>query len=244
MDEHGWKIKPLLKEIVLSAAYQQTSSTTLDRVEKDPHNKYLSRGSRTRLSSEMIRDQALAVSGLLNPELLGPSVMPWQPEHIQSFGGRFWYPSEGKDRYRRALYTYWKRTSPYPSMSTFDSPTRSFCSSRRVRTNTPLQSLVLLNDPVYVEAAKALAGRMLEKHPEDILAAISHGYQLLTMEEISPKKLAVFDKLYQDALNDYRSNPVKLINNNGEKSGATPEIKSMELVANVLLNLDEVITRR
>ena len=155
----GWDVKAMLTTMVASATYQQTSNVTPDRLEPDPDNALLSRGPRFRLSAEMLRDQALAASGLLSPKIGGPPVMPWQPEGIWQvvYSSKQWETSPGKDRYRRALYTLWRRTSPYPSMTTFDAPSGETCTIRRIRTNTPLQALVTLNDPTLMEAAQHLA---------------------------------------------------------------------------------------
>ena len=157
METDHWSVKKLLKRLVMSATYRQQSSATPAMLAKDPFNKLLARGPRVRLSAEAVHDQALAVSGLLSHKMYGPSVMPVQPDGIwqSPYDGESWKQSTGEDLHRRALYTYWKRTAPYPSMVTFDSPSREFCQLRRLRTNTPLQALVTLNDPVYVEAARA-----------------------------------------------------------------------------------------
>ncbi|MBD3626799.1 DUF1553 domain-containing protein [Cyclobacterium sp.] len=235
-EDHNWSMKSLIKMIVMSASYRQSSVSSDVKLAKDPYNKYLSRGSRTRLPAETIRDQALAISGLLNRELYGPSVMPYQPENIIGFGGRFWFESEGQDKYRRAVYTYWKRTHPYPSMVTFDSPSREVCTSRRVRTNTPLQSLVLLNDPVYVEAASAWAKRILEESGEDIKAGIEKNLQLVTAKPPEQEKVEVLHQLYQESLAYYEQE--------GKDLDANPKLAAMRLVSNAMLNLDEFITRR
>lgn len=187
-EDMNWSMKKLIKKIVMSQSYRQSSATNEEKIKKDPYNKFLSRGSRTRLPAETIRDQALAISGLLNEKQLGPSVMPYQPENIISFGGKFWFPSEGEEKYRRAVYTYWKRTHPYPSFVTFDSPSREVCTSRRIRTNTPLQSLVLLNDPVYIEAADAWAKRILKESEGNIKNGIEKIYGLLLPKCLSRKK--------------------------------------------------------
>jgi hypothetical protein len=159
MHVHNWSIKKLLKEMVLSATYRQESKITKQALEKDPLNKYYGRSSRMRLSAEQIRDQALAISGLLSKKMYGPSVKPWQPEGIwmSPYDGDYWKQSHGEDQYRRALYTYWKRTAPYPSMISFDGVGREVCTSRRIRTNTPLQALVTLNDSVYLQASRNFA---------------------------------------------------------------------------------------
>ncbi|MCK5103050.1 MAG: DUF1553 domain-containing protein, partial [Cyclobacteriaceae bacterium] len=148
MHDFNWSTKALLKYIVSSATYRQSSSVPHEYLNLDPQNKYFARAPRVRLSPEQIRDQALVVSGLLSPKMYGPSVMPYQPDRIWNspYSGVKWKKSEGEDQYRRALYTYWKRTSPYPSMELFDVMAREVCTSRRINTNTPLQALVTLND--------------------------------------------------------------------------------------------------
>lgn len=157
----GWDVKAVLTTMVTSATYRQTSNVTPGKLEADPDNTLLSRGPRFRLSAEMLRDQALAASGLLSAKIGGPPVMPWQPEGIWQvvYSSKQWETSPGEDRYRRALYTLWRRTSPYPSMTTFDAPSGETCTIRRIRTNTPLQALVTLNDPTLMEAAQQLAKR-------------------------------------------------------------------------------------
>src|SRR5690606_532505 len=203
-DKHQWHIKPLIKDIVLSATYQQNTAVTEDALEKDPYNKFLSRGARTRLPAEAIRDQALAISGLLNPLMYGPSVMPYQPESITSFNGRFWNESEGDDRYRRAVYTYWKRTNSYPSMVAFDSPSREICTSKRVRTNTPLQALTLLNDPAYVEAADAMAKRIMDQYPGEVEKGIKDCLQLVTGVPPQEEKAEALLDLYKETVTYYQ----------------------------------------
>ncbi len=153
--DHGWSLKQLLKTIVMSSTYRQSSVISETKLAKDPQNRLLSRGPRFRMSAEMIRDQALAASGLLSYKIGGPSVMPPQPDGVwkSTYSDRKWVNAEGEDRYRRGLYTYWKRTSPYPAMTTFDAGSGEVCLMRRVRTNTPLQALITLNDPAYFEAA-------------------------------------------------------------------------------------------
>src|SRR5690606_28113738 len=160
--DHGWRVPSLLRERVRSAPHRPSPRVTPQLLELDPRNRLLARGPRVRLSAEQVRDQALAVSGLLSDSMFGPGVMPPQPPGVWNspYNSREWVTSEGEDRYRRAVYTYWKRTAPYPSMVSFDAPSREFCVSQRNQTNTPLQALVTLNDPVYVEASRALARRM------------------------------------------------------------------------------------
>ncbi|MCY7356520.1 MAG: DUF1553 domain-containing protein [Rudanella sp.] len=243
METDKWSVKKLLKRMVLSATYRQRSEASPEGIEADPGNKYLMRGPRVRLSAEQVRDQALAASGLLNRKLYGPSVMPPQPEGIwqSPYSGESWKLSDANDRYRRAMYTYWKRTAPYPSMVTFDSPSREFCQVRRLRTNTPLQALVMLNDPVYVEAARSLADCMREsgKTPEQQIQA---GFRRVMLRDMSPRKLAVLVKLYRNTERHYRMYPDearKLL----DFDRASPELAAMTVTANTMLNLDEVITK-
>ncbi len=188
----GWDIKRFIRLIVTSETYRQSSKIESGMAERDPDNRLLARGPRVRLTAEMVRDQALAASGLLSPVMFGPSVRPVRPALGLSaaFGGGLdWQTSTGGDQHRRALYTEWRRTSPYPSMSTFDAPSREVCTLRRDRSNTPLQALVLLNDPVYVEAAQALARRLTAEDfragqrdprrlpPRAVATAFGHGTQ-------------------------------------------------------------------
>src|SRR5690554_4322638 len=239
-DKHDWHIKPLIKQIVLSATYQQSSAVNKEQLEKDPYNKFMTRGARTRLPAEVIRDQALAISGLLKPTSYGPSVMPYQPESITSFNGRFWNESEGEDRYRRGVYTYWKRTNSYPSMVAFDSPSREVCASKRIRTNTPLQALTLLNDPAYVEAAEAMAEKIKKQYPGEIEKGISECLQLITGTPPQKEKTAALVELYKEGLTYYQQDM------KGQKllKEADPELAALSLVANVMFNLDEFVTRR
>jgi hypothetical protein len=232
-----------LKEMMMSATYRQDSRLTPELLEKDQRNVWLARGPRVRLSAEQVRDQALAVSGLLSERMFGKSVMPYQPDGIWSsvWSGEYWAPSEGEDKHRRSLYTYLKRTSPYPSMMMFDGSSREVCVSRRIRTNTPLQALVTLNDPVFVEAAQAFAVKMMssgettEKH-------IQSGYQLITLRDISEPKLKVLVALHGDALKKYETDEGAVKKITKDEKG-TPALAAMTVVANALLNLDEVITK-
>lgn len=245
MENDHWSVKKLLKTMVMSATYRQNSRSDAGRQEKDPYNRYLSRGPRVRLSAEQVRDQAMAACGLLSHKMYGPSVMPPQPDGIwlSPYSGESWKVSEGEDKYRRAVYTYWKRTAPYPSMTTFDAPSREFCQSRRILTNTPLQALVTLNDPVYLEAAEKLAVKMQKrgKTPEQQLR---EGYRLLTFQPIEEKSLKVLVGVYSDALKTYRNKPTEvdsiLVYGKERKS---PELAALTVSANVLLNLDNVVTK-
>ena len=248
MYEDGWSVKKLIRKMVLSATYCQSSVTTKELLEKDPYNKLYARGPRVRLSAEEIRDQALAVSGLLSVKMYGPSVMPWQPEGIwmSPWNGDYWKSSEGEDQYRRAVYTYWKRTAPYPSMISFDGVGREVCTARRIPTNTPLQALVSLNDSVYILASRAFAYRMqdISGNPQDIAGTIRKGYQLLTLKPITASRLSIFEDLYRQAYDKLKNNPDATCELIGENSvHNNPETASLVVVANAMLNMDEVITK-
>lgn len=250
MTTDRWSMKRMLKRMVLSATYRQRSDATPEMLAKDPFNKYYARGPRVRLAAEQVRDQMLAVSGLLSRKMYGPSVMPPQPEGIwqSPYSGESWKLSEGEDRYRRALYTYWKRTAPYPSMITFDSPSREFCQIRRLRTNTPLQALVTLNDPVYVEAAQKLAEYM-QKQGQSPEQQIQAGFRRVMGRNLAPKKLTVLTRLYQSTEKYYRQHPdeaKKLLAKDTAPSGTAanrPQLAALSVTANTMLNLDEVITK-
>ena len=182
--ESGWDVRALQKHIVMSAAYRQRSNISQEKRNADPENTWLSRGPRRRLSAEMLRDQALAASGLLVREVGGPSVKPYQPPGLWAEKSEFtvlneYVPDEGPGRYRRTMYTFWRRTSPPPAMILFDSPTRDNCVVRRQHTNTPFQALVLLNDPQFVEAARALAARVIHAQPGDSEGQLVLAYRLL-----------------------------------------------------------------
>ncbi|MFT5142161.1 MAG: hypothetical protein ACI80V_000378 [Rhodothermales bacterium] len=229
--EMGWSVKTLLREIVLSSTYRQSSSRAAG--DDDPFNRLLSRGPRVRLAGEQLRDQALAVGGILSHKQFGPSVMPPQPDGIWNnpYNDQQWVTSEGEDKNRRALYTYWRRTAPYPSLVTFDSPSREFCVSRRVRTNTPLQALVTLNDPVFWEAAGGLAARMTAAGAND-RSRLAGGYRLAMARTPSSEKLDLLEGFLREArLVEPASLPAD-----------QPE-PALVLAANIILNLDEFLTR-
>src|SRR5690606_26122036 len=202
--EHDWHLKPLIRDIVLSGTYRQSSAVTNSQLEADPYNLYYARGPRFRLSAEQIRDQALAVSGLLSDKMYGPSVMPPQPDDIWQtvYNGESWVTSEGEDRYRRGVYTFIKRTSPYPSFVSFDATSREICQIQRTRTNTPLQALVTLNDPVYTEAAIAWADRLLDDKGS-IEETIRTAYFEATFRDISETKSNTLLELYNKAVTHF-----------------------------------------
>jgi hypothetical protein len=250
--ESKWNIKHLLKLMVTSAAYRQSSRVTSELLAKDPDNRLLARGPRFRLSAEMIRDQAMFVSGLLSEKMYGPPVKPAQPKLGLSaaFGsGTDWETSTGEDRYRRALYTTWRRSNPYPSMATFDAPNREVCTVRRERSNTPLQALVTLNDPVYVEAAQALARRMAKAGPTTAAKA-RYGFRLCLARPPSDKELDDLLKLYEKTRQRFAGESDKARDVATKPLGDAPEglevteLAAWTVVGNVLLNLDETLMKR
>jgi Protein of unknown function (DUF1553)/Protein of unknown function (DUF1549)/Planctomycete cytochrome C len=246
-----WDMKAMHRLIVTSATYRQSSRATLELLERDPQNRLLARGPRVRLEAELVRDQALAAGGLLSPKIGGPSVMPPQPDGIWSspYSGDRWATSAGEDRYRRGLYTFWKRTAPYPSFTSFDAPSREFCVVRRPRTNTPLQALALLNDPVYMEAAQALARRMVkESDSADAAARLALGFRLCLARTPEPAELDRLRSLYNQELDRLRADAKAAESIAGKHDGAAPSADAAELaawtvVANVLLNLDEMLNK-
>jgi hypothetical protein len=253
--ESGWDIKSYLKLLVTSAAYRQDSRIKDSSTDPDPDNRLLARGPRFRLSAEMIRDQALAVSGLLSSKMYGAPVRPPQPSLgiKAAFGGGIdWTTSKGEDKYRRGLYTNWRRSNPYPSMSTFDAPNREICTVRRSRTNTPLQALVTLNDPVYIEAAQALARRMYPVAIEAKSAAsgIAHGFRICLSRPAGEAELTRLTKLFDDAHSHYKQNPAAATMMATQPLGAAPQgmeparLAALAVVGNVLLNLDEFLMKR
>lgn len=250
--QHKWDTKYILRLMVTSAAYRQSSRVTTELEARDPENRLLARGPRFRLSAEMIRDQALFMGGLLSRKMYGPPVKPPQPKLGLSAafgGGTDWETSSGEDRYRRALYTTWRRSSPYPSMATFDAPNREVCTLRRERSNTPLQALVTLNDPVYFEAAQGLAQRMnvAGATPTD---KVRQGYLICLSRPPNPAELEKTLALYEKARARFAADPGKARSvavapmAKAPEGAALAEMAAWTLVGNVLLNLDETLMKR
>ncbi|MCA9111392.1 MAG: DUF1553 domain-containing protein, partial [Planctomycetaceae bacterium] len=249
---HDWDTKWLLREIVTSATYRQSSRTSPELAERDPRNRLLARGPRFRLPAEMIRDQALAVSGQLSDKMLGPSVQPYQPKLglRAAFGGSTdWDTSPGEDAYRRGLYTKWRRTAPYPSMVTFDAPSREFCTIRRTRTNTPLQALVTLNDPVFIQAAQALARRVLHEIDADESARIEWLFRTILTRPPSNEERNRLQQTLTTAQSQFEADPeaARLIATDpigpAPESANVVDLAAWTFLSNVLLNLDEVLAR-
>lgn len=250
-DTDRWSVKKFCRTIVLSATYRQSSRVEARKLKIDPRNLLLSRGPRFRLSAESVRDQALAASGLLSGKIGGPSVMPPQPPGIwkAAYSSLKWESPEGEDRFRRGLYTFLRRTSPYPALTTFDAGSGELCTIRRIRTNTPLQALVTLNDPAFVEAAGALALRMADLAENRRDDAIAHGFRRLLLRAPAKTELSQLGDLYERMQKDYRAKPeearallasarVAATSVDGE-----PRLAALITVANVLLNLDEAMTK-
>jgi hypothetical protein len=199
------------------------------------------------MEAEMLRDVTLAASGLLSEKMHGPSVFPVQPPGIwnQPYSSDKWTLSEGEDRYRRSLYTFWRRTSPYPSFMTFDGTSREFCTVRRVRTNTPLQALTLLNDPASFEAARALAKRMMGAG-SDIASRASFGVKLVLSREVKPAELDRLAALYESEREHYigrQADAARVLGDTKVDAAEVPDLAAWTIVANVLLNLDEALTK-
>lgn len=229
----AWNVKALLREIVLSQTYRQSSRVTPELHERDPRNRLLARGPRNRLSAEMVRDQALQASGLLSEKMFGPPVMPYQPPGVWAapYNGQDWKQSKGEDANRRAIYTFWKRSSAYPSFLNFDASARDICALRRVATNTPLQALVTLNDPVFAEASRALARKMQAKAgASDLKAGIAEGWLSVINRPPDAAETGALASLYQDARQIAA----------GERD---PDLAAYSAVASALFNLDAALTK-
>lgn len=248
MHDQNWSLKQFLKTLMSSATYRQASIVSEEGLRRDPLNRFYARGPRIRLSAEQLRDQALAASGLLSSKMYGPSVMPYQPEGIwlSPYNGDKWVMSEGEDQYRRSLYTYWKRTAPYPSMVTFDAGAREVCLPRRIRTNTPLQALTTLNDSAWVVMARSLATSMSKKGGTSIGDQLKWGYEHLMFKKLDKAREEALLVLYKEALLRFRKDPkagremLGIKDTNGKEQ---PELAALAVVANALLNLDEWLTK-
>jgi hypothetical protein len=250
--DHHWDMKALLKTIVMSATYRQSSKVTPEALAKDPRNRLLARYPRRRLDAEVVRDQALALSGLLSPKIGGPSVYPPQPDGLwqAAFNGeRTWPNSTGEDRYRRGLYTFWRRTVPYPSMATFDAPSREICTMRRVPTNTPLQALVTLDDPAYVEMAQALGRRIVREGGMTTAQRVRYALRLALARPPQEAQVGPLVALHDRELARYRKDTDAARKLATDPLGPLPEgmdaaeQAAWTVVANVLLNLDGVLTK-
>jgi hypothetical protein len=252
----GWDMKAMMRLLVTSATYRQSSKLTPAAHERDPGNRLLARGPRFRLQGEFVRDQALAASGLLVEKIGGPSVKPYHPPGLyeqvvnQKDNPKATYTQDkGENLHRRSLYTYWKRSVPNPAMLLFDAPFRETCTLRRPRTNTPLQALNLLNDPTYVEAARFLAQRMLLEGGASIESRLSHGFRLITARLPRPNEMAILKISLERNLAEYKADPAGaagLIKVGEASTDATLDVSELAAytsIASTMLNLDETVTK-
>jgi hypothetical protein len=250
--ESGWNVKHMLKLIVLSNTYRQSSQVSEPLRHRDPYNLLLARQSRFRLDAEMVRDNALAISGLLSRKIGGPSVKPYQPAGYWSFLNfpkRDYFKDTGENQYRRGLYTYWQRTFPHPSLLAFDAPSREECTVERPHSNTPQQALVLLNDPTYVEAARVLAERILREAEGGIEQRIHFVFRQTLCRKAEPDEVKLLSALYQQHREEYRGNKAsaEALLHVGDRPPpedlSAVELAAWTSVARVVLNLHETITR-
>jgi hypothetical protein len=252
----GWDVRAMQRLIVTSATYRQSSKTTAAIVERDPENRLLSRMSRFRLPAEIVRDNALAISGLLNRKVGGLSTYPYQPPGIweeisrgEIFSAQVYRESQGSDLYRRGMYWFWKRTAPPASLSTFDAPDREKCVARRSVTNTPLQALVLLNDPAYVEAARVLAQNILREAGSDTSKRLTLGFRKVTGRVPEANELKILGELAAKQMARYGSDAkgatalVAIGASPVDRRFPATELAAWTNVATVLLNMDEAITK-
>ena len=254
--DSGWNVKSLLRRIVLSATYRQDSAASKELMARDPENRLLARGPRFRLPAEIIRDQALQISGLLKNRLGGPSVYPYQPDDLYKgivvaadYPGTKYVQSTGDDLYRRSLYTFWKRTVPHPTMTVFDAPDREFCVVRRSTTNTPLQALTLLNDPIYVEASRKLAERAVLEGGLTPEARLTLAFRLAAGRAPDPEEMRILRRTLDAMLAAYRTDEKRAVEfvsvglSPRNPSIAAGELAAYTAVANMILNMDEVVTK-
>ncbi|MBV8550568.1 MAG: DUF1553 domain-containing protein [Acidobacteriaceae bacterium] len=244
----GWSMKKIQRLMVTSATYRQSSQVTPDLLARDPYNKLYARGPRFRVEAEMVHDIALSASGLLSGKMYGPSVFPYQPEGIWDipYSDDKWIQSEGEDRYRRAIYTFIRRSAPYPSLVTYDAPSREFCTVRRVRTNTPLQALTGLNDPYFFEAARAMAKRIMQEGGASPPDRATYAFRLVASRPPTKAELDPILSFYEQQLQEYNRDTqaaYRVIALKPDSATNAPELAAWTMVANVLLNMDETISK-
>ena len=250
-DALGWSMKKLLRTIVMSATYRQASRKDPATLKADPRNLLISRGPRFRLPAEVIRDQSLAAAGLLSEKMYGPSIMPPQPPGLwkAAYSSMKWETSPGEDRHRRALYTFGRRTSPYPSLTTFDAGSGEVCTIRRVRTNIPLQALITLNDPAFVEAAAALGRRMLTEAGPTNEERADYGFRLVLIRPPSEGEVQRLAAMYEVTRRHFENEAgeakslLESANVQVSMNQNPIELAAWTIVGNVLLNLDETVTK-
>ncbi|MDG2014929.1 MAG: DUF1553 domain-containing protein, partial [Pirellulaceae bacterium] len=253
--DSGWNVKQLVRLIVMSETYRQSSRASTESLERDPYNQLFGRQDRFRLPAEQLRDSLLSVSGLLNlDEVGGKSVKPYQPEgyyqHL-NFPPRKYRPDQDRNQWRRGIYVHWQRQFLHPTMRSLDAPSREECAASRPRSNTPLAALALLNDPSFMAAARSFAQRMMEHSPDSVQEGIRMGFETATSRTPDAQELAILEALYSVSLQEYRAKPeaaIELITESVWKAPVPEALDSTELaawicVARALLNLDETITR-
>jgi hypothetical protein len=257
--DNSWDVKRLIRRITTSAAYRQSSAVTPELAERDPENRLLARGPRFRLQAEFIRDQALWVSGLYDGRIGGKSVSPYQPaglweELMSRADGENWSAQKyeqdhGADLYRRTMYTFWKRTCPPPTLAALDAPDRETCTVRRSRTNTPLQALVLMNDPTYVEASRKFAERILREGGQADDERLAYAFRTVLAREPSAAELAALGRLLARQQAHYEAHPdaAKSLLTIGESPASATmnpaELAAWTMVASAILNTDEALTK-
>jgi len=247
-----WDVKALHKLIVMSQTYQQSSVATPELLARDPENLLLSRGPKHRLQAEEIRDNALAVSGLLSHRLGGPSVRPYQPDGLweEAGTGKHYVQDKGEGLYRRSIYTFWKRTSPPPSMLLFDAPTREVCTARRETTTTPLQALVLMDDPQFVEASRVLAEQLVRQYAQDVQARIVTGFRLMTGRQPKPTEEAILRRLYEEQSKNFQNSPeaaeqyLRIGEHPLDHLLPVQQVAATAVLTSTMMNLDEFVTER
>jgi hypothetical protein len=243
-----WNMKAIQKLIVMSATYRQSSRASREGFQRDPENTWLSRGPSSRLTAEMIRDNALAASGLLSNKMGGPSVKPYQPAGLWAVNDDVYKQDKGENLFRRSLYTFWRRTNPPPSMNTFDAPSRSYCVVQRQKTSTPLQALILLNDPQFVEAASVVAQRSLT-HYQSLPDQLTYSFQLLTSRKPTTRELAILTRLYGQEYQKFRKYPAKVrgwIQAGAHKPANVtdkPALAAGAVVASTVMNSEAFVTK-
>ncbi len=242
--QNGWDVKKLQRLIVTSATYRQDSRVTPELLAKDPYNKLYAHGPRFRVDAETVHDIALSAAGLLSDKMFGPPVFPYQPEGIWNipYSDDKWVMSTGEDRYRRAIYTFIRRSAPYPSLITYDAPSREFCTVRRVRTNTPLQALTSLNDPFFFDAARAMAKRVMAEGGNDARQRVAYAYMLTVARRPEPDELKTVLAFYNEQRAHYSKDPAAAVRTAASRENA-PELAAWTMVSNALLNTDEALTK-
>jgi len=243
----GWSMKAMHRLIVTSTTYRQSSANRPELASSDPYNRLLARQVRQRLDAEIVRDACLVASGLFCDKIGGPSVFPPQPDGVMNLGQvkHVWRTSTGQDRYRRGLYTFWYRATLYPLMTSFDAPDATSTCTRRLKSNTPLQALTLLNDEAFMEFARALAARVLKESPADDSARLDYAFKLCVTRAPSADERAVLAKVLKRELDALKQSPkeAKALSGSAPEGSNVTQLAAWTVVSRVLLNVDEAITR-